>query len=84
MKDSNSSTHLYLDYRDRLRITINSKGKRSKFKINSSIFEDGSKEFNFGSILNALNEITFESEAFYTPFRVELYINDTFLTDITA
>jgi len=39
----------FLDYKDRLRVTITSKSKKEKFMVTSSIFEEDEKEFDSGS-----------------------------------
>lgn len=74
----------YLDYRDRLKVTTSSHSKKETFNIHSSIFQDGEKEFPSGFDMHALNEISLEATGFHQPFTVGLYINETFLSDVTA
>ena len=82
--DKNEARASFLDYKDRLRVTITSKSKKETFLVTSSIFEDDEKEFDSGSSICALNEFALESEAFYLPFTWSVYVNDTFLTEINA
>ena len=74
----------YLEFKDRIKITLKSDSKRKTFSLNSNIFERGSKNFNWGSSFNALNELTLEAESFWSQFTVEIYIKNTFLAEVTC
>ncbi|CAI2371666.1 unnamed protein product [Moneuplotes crassus] len=74
----------YLQYRARLKVTVSPCCERGSIKVNSSIFPDKYKELPCGSILNALNECTLETGSFNQMFTVDLYLNENFLTRVTA
>ncbi|CAI2372551.1 unnamed protein product [Moneuplotes crassus] len=73
-----------VDHKDRLKVTMTSNSKKETFMVTSTIFEEGEKEFDSGASIGALNEFVLESESFYLPFTCGLYVNETFLTDISA
>lgn len=76
--------HPYLQYKARLKITVEPDQSRGKITVNSSIFPDNFKDLPSGSQLKALNELTLESCSFSSMFTVELYLNSLFLTTVTA
>jgi len=74
----------YIDYKDRIKVTLNSDSKRETFNIDSNVFERGNKNFKWGSSFNALNELTLEGESFWAQFTVEIYVKGYFLTEVTS
>lgn len=74
----------YLQYKARLKIIIDPDWKRGTIKVNSNIFPDNNKCLPCGSVLNALNEISLESESFNTMFTVDVYLNGSYLSRVTA
>lgn len=71
-----------LDKRSRLKLNfINSKyNEESMLKVNSTIFKDNKKLINSKTHIWALNEITIDSGQFNKILKLEMYINDIFLT----
>lgn len=51
--------------------------------MESNIFDNNSKELPSGSQLNALNELTLESETFNSMLTVDVYLNGHFLSRVT-
>lgn len=82
--DKDRYYHPYLQYRARLKIVADPHWHRGTITATSTIFPTGEKELPWGSVLNALNELTLEAGWFNSMFTVELYINDYFLTTVTA
>lgn len=83
-EEKDENYHPYLQYRSRLKVIVNPCWNRGTLKVNSSIFQGNFKELPCGSVLNALNELTLESECFSAMFTVEVYLKGIFLTSVTA
>jgi NAD kinase len=85
---SKSITYLetmpYLQYKARLKIIVDPDCKRGTIQVSSNIFPNKTKDLPCGSTLSALNELTLESAGFNSMFTIDIFINGSYLTRLTA
>ena len=68
-----------VDYRSRLKISIEPESTNKWIRVNSTIFKDNYKDITYESWIRALNEVSINSGKFTKFISYDIFINNIFL-----